>query len=204
MSPRSPLAGFLVRFVIGYALLIVPWPGFGSLYSGYFRTLGQTVLGRDSGRLVRFEAVPAQLHHLLDTRVLLAKLKPGESGATFQVSYLELDARGIGWVPTALMVALVVATPVSWRRRGWALLWGLLAVHIFILCGLAAAVWNTSADLQLVNFPPFWKQVLAGLDETLITQLGASFVVPVVIWMLVTLRSQDLVAWQGGAKNKQP
>ena len=34
--------------------------------------------------------------------------------------------------------------------------------------------------------------MLNGLEETLITQLGASFVVPMLVWILVTFRADDI------------
>jgi hypothetical protein len=37
----------------------------------------------------------------------------------------------------ALTIALIMATPVQWRRRSWALLWGMLLINAFhlVLCG---------------------------------------------------------------------
>ena len=53
---HNPIAGFLLRFVLIYGLLIFPWPGWNELYGEYFRGLGQVVFSRDDGnRLVLFE-----------------------------------------------------------------------------------------------------------------------------------------------------
>lgn len=196
------MVGFLGRFALLYGLLIFPWPGFNKTYAAYFRALGQVIFAREGGRrLVHFEAVPENLHHRLDTRIALANRDQVDREGKGPVLYLELDTRGVGWVPTALLLALILATPVSWRRRCVAVVWGLIAVHGFILFSVACNTWNNSTDLSLITLTPFWKTVVAGLDETLITQMGASFVVPVLIWIFVTLRRQDLIAWQGmGAK----
>lgn len=197
MPPRSLIVVFLWRFALVYALLIAPWPGFNAAYGKYFRALGQTVFSREGvERLLRFEAVPAELNHVLDTRIALANRDQLDREGRGPVRYLELDTRGMGWVPTALLLALVLATPVGWRPRGWALLWGLIAVHLFILFSVAVYIWNSSTELSLLTLTPFWKQVAGGLEETLVTQMGASFVVPVLIWILVTIRWQDAVAWQ--------
>jgi hypothetical protein len=88
-----------------------------------------------------------------------------------------------------------VATPVSSARRAWALLWGLLAIHAVILFSIQVYIWNqsdTPSGLDLIALSPFWKAIVNGLEETLVTQLGASFVVPVLIWILATLRVEDL------------
>ncbi len=197
MPPRKLIVGFLWRVALLYGLLIAPWPGFNAAYGKYFRTLGQTVFAREGERrMLRFEAVPAELHHGLDTRIALANRDQADRDGKGPVHYLELDTRGVGWVPTALLLALILATPVPWRRRGWALLWGLLVVHGYILFSVGVYIWNNSADLALLTLTPFWQQVLGGLEETLITQMGASFVVPVLIWILVTLRKQDIIVFQ--------
>ncbi len=197
MSPRNLIVGFLWRFALVYGLLILPWPGFNKIYGGYFRTLGQMTFSRDGGqRYLQFEAVPEELHRQLDTRVALVNRDQLNREGKGPVRYLELDSRGVGWVPTALLLALILATPVPWRRRGVAMMLGIISVHGFILFSMASTIWNNSTDLGLLTLAPFWKSVVAGLDESLITQMGASFVVPVMIWIVVTFRRQDVVGWR--------
>jgi len=71
------------------------------------------------------------------------------------------------------------------------LLWGLLLIHCFILFSLQTWIWDESPDLSLTTLSPFWKTVADDLEYTLVTQLGASFSVPVLIWILVTYRRED-------------
>ena len=201
MPPRRLIVGFLWRFALGYGLLIFPWTGFNGTYSGYFRALGRMTFARDGGpRYLQFEPVPAELHHRLDTRIALANRDQVDRAGNIPLHYLELDARGVGWVPTALLLALILASPVSWRRRAVATLWGLIGVHGYILFSVACDIWNNSVDLSLLTFTPFWKSVVEGLDETLVNQMGMSFVVPVFIWILVTLRRQDIIDLQRASK----
>ena len=205
MPPRSLVFGFLSRFALTYGLLIVPWPGFNAAYGSYFRGLGQAVFAREGERrILYFEAVPKKLHRVLDTRIALANRDQFDRSGRGPGRYLELDTRGVGWVPTALVLALILATPVPWRRRGRALLWGLLVVHGYLLLCVAVYIWSNSTDLLLLTLNPFWKEVVRGLEETLLTQMGASFVEPVLIWIFVTLRRQDMVVWRAGtAKSGQ-
>ncbi len=201
MPARSLIVGFLWRFALVYGLLIAPWPGFNAVYGKYFRALGQTVFAREGKRrILHFEAVPEELHHALDTRIALANRDHLDPQGRGPVHYLELDARSVGWVPTALLIALVLATPIPWRRRGWSVFLALLAVHGLILFSLAVYIWNHSTEIFLLALHPFWKQVAGDCEETLITQMGPSFVFPVLIWLVVTLRTEDFIAWRGGSK----
>lgn len=181
-------AAFCWRFIFVYGLLIAPWPGFNDVYARYFRGLGQFVFAKDNDRcILNFEAVPQDLHHLLDTRIVLINRDQLDRNGQGPVRYLELSTRSLGWIPTALMVALVLATPLTWRRRGWSLLFGILAIHAFILFSVAIYIWNSSLGFSLIELGPRARQVVAGLEETLVVQMGVSFVVPVLIWMFAAI-----------------
>jgi hypothetical protein len=188
---------FLCWFVPVYTLLIIPWPGSRDLYGSYLRSAAKLVLAQNSSRrILRFEEVPvSKRNRTLDTRITVANREQLDAGGSGRAVMLDLDSHGVGWVPTALLIALVVATPVSSARRAWALLWGLLAIHAVILFSIQVYIWNqsdTPSGLDLIALSPFWKAIVNGLEETLVTQLGASFVVPVLIWILATLRVEDL------------
>jgi hypothetical protein len=190
---RNPLVGFLCRFALIYGLLILPWPGWNELYGGYFRALGQMAFSREGEkRIVLFE--PHELHHgfsSLNTRMTLGNRDLADSSGNGRATSIDLDTRSIGWIPTALTVALILATPVPWRRRVWALLGGFVLIHCFILFSLQTWIWDESPGLSLTTPSPFWKEVVDDLEYTLITQLGASFSVPVLIWILATYRRED-------------
>ena len=91
-----------------------------------------------------------------------------------------------------MLIALVVATPLSWSRRGWALLWGLLLTHVFIALRLTltlAAGGFAVPDKAYALFHPgaFWQRILTGGQNVLSDNPTVSFVVPVFIWFLVAL-----------------
>jgi hypothetical protein len=190
---------FLCWFVPFYALLLIPWPGSRDLYGAYLRSVAKLVLtATDGRRILRFDDVPpASRNHTLDTRITVANREQLDANGFGRAIMLDFDSHGIGWVPTALLIALVVATPVPWRRRSWALAWGLLAIHALILFSIQIYIWNqsdTASGLSLIELSPFWKIIVSGLEETLVTQLGASFAIPVFIWIFATFRAEDLEA----------
>jgi hypothetical protein len=182
------------RFIVIFGLLILPWPGWNDIYSSYFRALGQMAFSReDDQRIVLFEPHHAQ-HGFssLDTDMDVGNRALVDSSGKGKAAIVNLDSRSIGWTPTALTMALILATPVPLRQRGLALFWGLILIHAFILFSLQAAIWNESPTVSLVDLSPFWKTMVDDMDYTLITQLGASFSVPVLIWILVTIRRENL------------
>ncbi len=191
MASRRPILLFLCRFALGFGLLILPWPGWNGIYGRYFRAIGRIVFAENSGRrILRFEPAP-DARPPLDTSIAIANRDQLDATGRGPVRILSLDTRGVGWVPTALLLALVLASPVSWPRRLSALPGGLLLVHGFIFFSVAAYIWNESTGLALLSLSPFWKTVAGDLEEILITQIGASFVVPALIWIVVTFRRED-------------
>jgi hypothetical protein len=185
---------FVAGFVLLYGLLMAPWPGWNAAYGAWFRGLGELAFTRTGEqRIVRFEPYFEQ-HGFssLTTRIILGNRDLTDNAGRGPVRRLDLDTRSIGWTPTALTIALILATPLPWRRRAWALLWGMLLVHAFILFSIQAWIWNESPDLSLSNLSPFWKEVADNLEYTLITQMGISFSMPVLIWIVATFRERDL------------
>jgi hypothetical protein len=192
---RGPIVWLLLRFAVIFGLLIVPWPGWNQAYSHYFQSLGQMVFNPpgESKRMVVFAPVTGKVP-LLDTQLTLENADLADGSGRGLVKRTELDSRSIGWVPTALTMALVLATPIPWPRRLAALAGGLVLIHLFIFFTLQSWIWNNSADLSLMTLSAFWKNVVDQLNYALMNQIGASFSIPVVIWIFVTFRRQDALA----------
>jgi hypothetical protein len=191
---RGPVVSFLLRFVVVFGLLIAPWPGWNGIYAQYFQAFGQTVFNLgESQRVVDFQPSTGKYPEL-DTQVTLGNRALADSTGKALIKRTEIDSRSVGWVPTALTVALVAATPIPWRRRLGALVGGLVLIHLFIFFTLQTWVWNNSSELSLITLSAFWQNVSDQLNYALLNQLGASFSVPVVIWILVTFRRQDALA----------
>ena len=118
--------------------------------------------------------------------VLMNRRTPGSIGR------MRTSSRSAYW-PTAMLIALVLATQLSWSRRGWALLWGLLLIHPFIALRLTLTVTAGGfavPDKVYALFQPseFWQRVLNGGRSIISDNPTVSFVVPAFIWFLVALR----------------
>ena len=80
---------------------------------------------------------------------------------------------------------------------------GLFIIHCFILFSIQTWIWDESPGLNLITLSPFWKKIADDLSYTLMTQLGASFSIPVLIWIVVTYRRDDSLFTALGSKSKQ-
>lgn len=113
----NPIIGAVGRFAVIFGLLVLPWPGWNEIYGAYFRAFGQAAFSRqDDQRIVRFQ--PHEVRHgfsRLDTQMTLGNRALVDNSGKGLAEIVDLDTRSIGWMPTALTMALILATPVPWR-----------------------------------------------------------------------------------------
>ena len=209
---------FFLAGVASYALLMAPWPGVQRAYGRLFQGGGNIVFARfwfwSEGTVVFHDIDSLQPGDLppgvgtiradaaRDTVMVLRKARVP------QVGHLTTSSRYIGYSPTAMLVALVLATPIPWRRRGIAMLWGMALVHAFIALRLTLtlAANGFAADKGYALFSPgaFWSGVLGRAETLLSDDPSVSFVVPMMIWFVVIGRRWfwNAAAPSGGAGNQ--
>lgn len=201
MFPLKKLAGFLCLTLIYLGVLLAPWPGRAGAYSAVFRAEGN-LLCKPFGQQYRLRFIPpppdAPVH------LCLAEFTNRQSNAR---GTLPLNTHRHGYAPTVVVMALVLATPIPWRRRWHALLWGVLAVQGFVAFRvyLLLLEWISGDNpIAFLTLSPFWTQVLNQLLAVLVKAPPSIYIVPLFIWILVTLRRTDFKRWLGGETGAQP
>lgn len=192
---RRPAAAFIAAFAFVYGLLILPWPGWHDCYGEFFRAFNRSIFVRDGDRrILRFEPMLGAPGVPLDTQITLANREQRSAQGSAPAVFLAVTSRAVGWIPTAVLAALIVASPVPWRRRCSAFLWGMVAMHLYIAGFIAVYVWNNSDEasgLWLVPLLPYWKPIVVGMFKIMTTS-GVSLVVPTLLWILLVFRQSDL------------
>ncbi len=191
MPPLRPLYFFVLKLSVAYGLFLVPWPGVMTSYRAafcagcntFFRTLG------GSGRVYFAPKDGA----ITDGKDVAARL---ENVGTRTAGIMKMSSRLMGYLPTCFAISLVFATPVSLKRRTIALPWTLVLTSCFVGLTVWLQLVNalSGADsLAVFTFGPFWKGVVVVLLKVLAMSPVTAYIAPVVIWVLVTLRPEDLV-----------
>ena len=192
MLPHKTITVFGGCFLLIFGLSLIPWPGLPAVCSGYFRAVSQFVFASQAGRR-SLEFQPLETH---DTRIVIVNrdlMQPDGSGP---VRNLDLDSFDFTWRPGSLLLALILASPVSWPRRGWALVVGGICLQVFLLFVLGFAIWNQSTEVALVSLSPFWKQAVDNISNILVGQLNIA--APFFIWFMVTFRREDFQGFSVG------
>ncbi len=212
---RTVLRSFLLAVGI-YVLLAVPWPGLRGAYRAAFRSVVSGVFAEfGSEGKVRVEyptekdrANPAFRPGLEDLVVALerrtvtwedikqpdgsTKRLPVTEGGALRVA---IETGRVGYVPTALVIALVLATPMPWSRRLKSLVWAIVFVNLFVVVRVALLLTYSFAQdspLQQFHLSALTGKVLAFTYEFLFVSPTGTVLVPALIWAIVSFTREDV------------
>lgn len=185
---RTTLRCFLF-FLLVYGALMAVWPGVCGVYAAGFRAGAEAIFGTlGSHGTVRFRALP-EPEGADDTKMFV---KPDRSQ---EWTWMKFSSRHVGYLSTAVLAGLILATPLPWSRRAWALLAGMVLLHVFVAMRIAILIVcalrvDTSGRLGLSD--SFWDRMLRAGVNCISTGQAISYIVPILIWILVSLRREDL------------
>jgi hypothetical protein len=178
----------MFRLLLFYGLFVVPRPLVAHHYAALFREGANGLIGPSrEGLVIRFRSMETDVRGR-DVQLFLQQVDTSRFWTT------PISSRMQGYLPTAEVLALILATPIPWKRRLWALIGGVLIVHVFIAVRVLSAIAYSLNTAQLGTFSdlsPFWRDVVFKIDEILTTVPTTTFVVPVFVWILVTFRRGD-------------
>ncbi len=184
------MMGFLIRFLVLYVLLMIPWPGVESTYRNLFVGTGDVLYrALGSGYGVRFD----------ETKVV-GKGEDTAITVRHQAARVELqlgiNSREIGYLATVVIISLCVATPSAWRRRLRALLIGLGIVHVFIaMRPLVLILYSANADLQMLSgavAASSGDKAFSAVVQFFGVGQPLSYIVPIIVWIVVAVRRDAL------------
>jgi hypothetical protein len=191
MRPRNLILRSFALLVGTYILLIVPWPGVARAYLASVNAVGGRLLG-DFGAEggVVFRSHPTKPW----TSVQTLYKRSAKVSIAAERNY---DTRQ-DYLATALVVALILATPLPRRRKAIALVLGLLLINAFVVWRIWIGLVDVFSEnqLALIQLAPFWKETVRLAVQIFVGSIESSFIVPVFIWILVTFRRGDLERWR--------
>lgn len=202
MFKFKPILTFLLWFVLAYVALLVLSLPLKEAYAKHYRALGKARFEQfgKKGIVQFFPLEEKQSKYKLNTKVVLFNLDQvvaaRRSGqATVKGGELFISTWYSGLLPTILLLSLIIASPVSWKRKLLAILIGLLLVYLFILFKLRLSIANEYIKnpwLEFIPSNPKWTKIA---HDIFVTNIETTIIIPVFIWVLVTFRKNDLAAF---------
>jgi hypothetical protein len=194
---------FLLTFLAAFVALELSWFIVGPGYRGFFRALTSAIFcGSSERRELTLETLPKDSPGLADTRLFIVNPRLMTPDGAGPVRNVDFETRALGWVPSSLFVALVLATPGMARRRLWILLGGIFVIHVYALIALGYAIWNESAAVSLAHVPEAWAPTVNRLQQALLGQLALA--VPVMAWAVGCFRFASSTPATGDREGSEP
>lgn len=194
------IIGFFIRFILLYGVLMGLWPVAYDTYGVFFKGGTELLYGSlGSSRAVQLRPLPpSERLDENDTQLVF------KTGASRNWRSTKISVRDIGYLSTTVLVGLIVATPIPWRRRVRALLAGMVLLHGVIALRLGiliAALFDRTSPAPWITPDTFWgKAVDAGIVRFSLGQ-PIAYIVSILIWMLVSLHRDDLTMILSGRRN---
>lgn len=185
----KPIIRFLVLTPLSFISLDVG-QRLLDFYPGLFRPCANSIFSSFGGdRIVKFEAFDDP-NRQFDSKMLVGTKSLGYK------SRMPFESIRQGYLPTALFLALVLATPLPWRRKWLGLLIGLLLVHLFIVLRVFFPVVEgftrlLVGDKPVLDLPPFWNACVRRGAHLISADLITAYLIPVLIWAALLLNVRD-------------
>jgi hypothetical protein len=192
MLNKKTLLLFFLKLVLFCGILAAPFSYYDEVYGNFFRACGKKIFEhfRDDGFVLFAEGKTKDI-----TEVVIGNYNVRNPDNTAKAFQFEVNTRYLGYLPTILFISLVLASPVSWRRRLVALLIGLTLVTIAVMFKQwieLLAVSNKHEWLKLINFSPGKLKLLGYAYNGVSRAASAMLYFVVALWLLVTFRIDDL------------
>lgn len=166
---------FGLRFAFLLSFFMVPWPRLGSLYSAAAEALGNLLLGDSTATL--YFVLPDSGHDF--SIELQAGLAAGVR--------VPIDLRTLAYIPTAMFLALTLATPIWKGSRGvTVLVLGTVVLHAFLVVSIAIPLVLLFAEPQpmhLLELGTTLKRLLDVVYRSLVAPPGMAYAIPILLWI---------------------
>ena len=190
ITPKGAIR-FFCLFLLAFGLLMAPWPRLGGVYTKFY-SAGAAFLFGSFGPTgtVAFEPLHNSEHDLHVTLYNQAQVGPDGDAVAIRTRH---NSRHAGYMYTAFLAALILATPIPARRKGLALFLGIILFHGLAAIQLGLRIFHafTNKPLSMFVLSPFSRRVLSICHQAFAVNVTFGFVVCVFIWILVCFRRSD-------------
>jgi hypothetical protein len=201
MLKTKPILKFLLLFVLSYGILIAIFPLLRDQTSNYLIALGNNFLHQPiHNSLVSFHKTNGKM----DVEMRFGNITKQVNGhvPSFLVKFSSSDFL---YLPFALLIALIIASPVSIKRKLLSLSVEILLLHLLLMLRIYMMilyVCSQNLSLELVTPGPLLKKFIDWMQVNFVDYGATILFIIVFIWIAVTFRKEDLSLIRVTPKNK--
>lgn len=201
MKPLNirPLLRFLLWFVVSYILLLISFSFLADQFAQQYRAIGKAKFEQfeDRGIVQFFPYEKDKTGYKLDTKVVLFNrdqvIAAKQSGqATVRGAELFVSSWYNAVLPIIILLSLILASPVSWKRKLMGAFIGIILLYLFVFFKLRLSIANEYLKTPSLEFIPPNPNWVKTAHAIFVTNIETTIILPVFIWILVTFRKTDL------------
>ena len=188
----------LGRFGLYWGVLVLAWPLFAPLFRPLYCAVGNLALDHGQAR-ASFE-VTEKIDGDHDVDITLRK------AGTKVTAKMYTSSRLSGYLPLISFVAFCLATPVPWKRRQKALLWGLVFIALFILLRMWVPIrrdFSNPNELQVYDPGALMRWWVGILERAFVNAPASWFIVPIFVWVGTAFQRSDWELLDGGTSGAE-
>jgi len=194
MLKKRPFIRIILIFVVTLAGLILVYPVIREYYLGVLLGTGNHLMS-SPGKDVLIKYLENKESKDLDMVLHIgnsAKMNEDINSAYWLVT--KASTFYIAWIELALMVALILASPVPILRKLIVLVAGILFVHVMVFMKLLIQVYyvvNHNPGLEILMLSPSQLKLNDVLLDQFVDTVQPSLVLVVIVWILMTFTMKD-------------
>ena len=175
-----------------YVFLTAPFPFYDGMYGKIYRSCGSLFFDRFHGNgIARF----SEGSEKKVTRIDIGNITQMDANGQLKTVWVNTETRGFGYLPTVLLISLVIASPVPWRRKIIALVVGVILVTLLVMFRLWLQILYLCEQfpwLNLYDFGETQKKIIEFIYQAVVIPINMVLYFVIIIWLLVTFRKEDL------------
>lgn len=199
MLDFKPILRFLLLFILCYTGILLLALPFKDNYANLYRAMGKARFEQfgNKGIVQFFPYEDPDSKYKLNTKIVLfnvdqvvAARRSGQ--ATVRGAEIFVSSWYSGLLPTILLLSLILASPVPWKRKILAVLIGIALTYLFILFKLRLVIAHEYLSATFLEITPTFSKWLPTAYDIFVVNIETTIIFPVFIWILVTFRKSDV------------
>jgi hypothetical protein len=192
MLNSKPIIKFFLIFVLTYGILIAASPFLRVPAGIYYAEIGNKFLQSPvQNSLVTFSKINEKddiVVHVMNISQRIGEDKyPG-----FKQKY---NSYNFSYLPGALLIALILASPVNIKRKLLSLVLSVLCLHllmVFRMYVIFLYIWNHHLSSELTGSVQYMNSFIDWMFNNIVNHVTILLFIVVFIWLAVTFRKEDL------------
>lgn len=186
-----PLIGFVVRVGLLYVVMAWPWSIVTRAYASAYRSVCNACFSSMvSGASIHFQPI-TERKRVYDSEIQFVNTRTGANQLAL------VSSRDPAYYQTAFVIALVLATPLPWRRRLLALAASLVLVHLVILAKVCLTLVHglNRGQVAVLHLSHGVERLVTLANREAVNDIVSVLMIPVLIWMVVMFFAGDWERW---------